>query len=691
MAQQPSPTPTPPKPETKAPADILGRSLTRSITPEQINAGERGGGGGLSRVAEVRAVDEENRTVELAFSSTTPVMRWFGEEVLSHDPDAVDLTRLNNGGALLMDHDWRDQVGVVESARIDDDSVGRAVVRFGRSARAQEVFQDVADGIRTHVSVGYTVQKIEEEEREGRANLVTVTRWGPFEISLVAVPADQSVGVGRALENPPEVAPRTAGQGDGENVAGADGPPPAGQREAEMKTIITRAANGDKVRAKVDENGEIVEVLEVLERAAVNEAAILQRGRDQEATRVRELTELGRQYDAADLAAQMITGGNGVDDMERALLDHLHQRSEETRQLSERSAIGLNDGEADTFSFRRAIRALANPTDRSAQEAASFEYEVSDAAADAQGRDAQGIMIPMDVLLRAPLNTGTGGATPADTGGNAIANPLLTQSFIQLLRNRAILLQLATPLMGLVGNPDIPTQESGAQGYWIGEDDEAQEDILGLGQRQFSPKTVAAYSEITRRSLKQGSLDFEALTRADLANALGLTLDKAGFYAPGTGDEPLGIAHTDGVNVVDFGGADSGGGSAMPSWEEIIAMESDISAANADVNGMAYVQNAKMRGHYKSTKKFVGSDSKTIWEDGGTVNGYRAEITNQINDGDVFHGDFSNVLVGMWGGLDLTVDPYTHSRRGRLRIVAMQDVDFVLRHPAGLCYGTDAS
>ncbi|WP_052249082.1 phage major capsid protein [Leisingera sp. ANG-Vp] len=583
MAKQPIQKPEPPvkgpTKEVRTAADLIGRSLTRALTAEQINA--RGEGGGLRRMGEVREIDEGKRTVELAFSSTQPVRRWFGEEVLSHDASAVNLERLNDGGALLLSHDWDDQIGVVESARVDGDGVGRAVVRFGQSARAQEIFQDVADGIRRHVSVGYKVHTIKEEIREGQPNLVTVTRWEPFEISIVAVPADPSVGVGREMEIPPEGGETAGGQTAGEDAGAGDQSAGNQQRDNKMHEIITRDAQGNKVRAQVDENGDIVKVLEVLERTdggagggassggdggGQSEVALVERGREQERTRVRELNELGAEYGAPELAQRMIAEGRGVQEMRDGLLDHLHQRSIENRQITERSGIGLTDGEADQFSFLRAIRALANPADRAAQEAAAFEFEASDAAAEALGRDAQGIMVPTDVLMRAPLNTGSGGATPADTGGNAIANPLLTQSFIQMLRNRTILLQLATPLMGLVGNPDIPTQEGGATGYWIGEDDEATEDLLSLGQRQFSPKTVAAYSEITRRTLKQSSLDMEALVRSDLALALGTSLDYDGFYGPGTGDRPLGIANTNGVNVVDFGGAGLGGGAAVPAW-----------------------------------------------------------------------------------------------------------------------------
>ncbi|MFT6460475.1 HK97 family phage prohead protease, partial [Pseudophaeobacter arcticus] len=240
--------------ETATTKELIGRSLTRSITAEQINAEQSGGRRGLLRTVEVGAVDVEARTVELAFSSTTPVSRWFGEEVLSHKKKSVKLSRLNDGGAVLVGHDWDDQVGVVEKAWVDDEQVGRALVRFGNSARAQEIFQDIVDGIRRHVSVGYTVSKVEEEVREGQPNLVTMTEWEPYEISIVSVPADQNVGVGREMENPPEGGGEPAGQTVGEGT-GADGlPAETGQRTQEMKIIITRDADGNLVRAKVDDD-----------------------------------------------------------------------------------------------------------------------------------------------------------------------------------------------------------------------------------------------------------------------------------------------------------------------------------------------------------------------------------------------------------------------------------------------------
>ncbi len=116
-------------------------------------------------------------------------------------------------------------------------------------------------------------------------------------------------------------------------------------------------------------------------------------------------------------------------------------------------------------------------------------------------------------------------------------------------------------------------------------------------------------------------------------------------------------------------------------------METEIAADNADIGSMVYLLNAKGRGHYKTTQKFEGTNGSPIWEGGNTVNGYGTNISNQIVDGDYWFGVWSELLIGMWGGLDLTVDPFTHSSKGRLRIVAFQDADVAVRHAAAFCLG----
>lgn len=643
-------------------------NMTRAITVEQINA--KHDGRAYTRQAEIRNVDLDARTVELAFSSEHPVPRWFGDEILDHSDGSMRTERLSDGGALLVNHDWDDQVGVVLSVTVSSDRRGRALVRFGKSARASEILQDVADGIRRHVSVGYSINKVEVTERNGMPDLVRVIDWEPYEISIVPVPADPTVGVGRSAETSPELSdPKKLNtKRNHEEVL-------------EMEKIL-RDAKGNLVRAKVDEQGNIVTVLEVIERAGDAERSALATGQNSERSRVNTLIQLGDQYGEMDLARKMVAEGKTPEDMRAALLDKVAARGQAMSD-SDSASIGLTDREVRQYSILNVVRALSDPTNKKLQEAAAFEFEASRAAAERAGKEPQGVMIPADVLRRA-LNTSTTGTAAGDTGGNAVATNLMASSFIDILRNRSVAMQLGRSMGGLVGNIDIPRQSAGASGYWIGEDEEASEDVLEMDQIALSPKTVAAFSEITRRLMMQSSLDVEALVRADLAAALALTIDKAVFYGTGTANQPRGIANYSGINGVNFGAA---GANADPTWANIVGLESAIAADNADVNSMAYVLNASMRGALKTTEKFSGTNGAPIWEQGNTVNGYRAEVTNQVESKDIFLGNFADLLIGMWGGLDLTVDPYSNSTRGRVRIVAMQDVDVQLRRVESFALG----
>ncbi|UIT42761.1 HK97 family phage prohead protease [Xylella fastidiosa] len=148
-------------------------------------------GGTQYRHADVLSIDEPSRTLELAFSSeAAEVQTWSGVEILGHRPGEVRLHRLGDSAALLLDHNPRDQIGVVQSASIDRDQRGRAIVRFGRSPRAEEILRDVLDGIRKHVSVGYLVHQVEVIGQRDAGPLYRATDWEPIEISIVSIPAD---------------------------------------------------------------------------------------------------------------------------------------------------------------------------------------------------------------------------------------------------------------------------------------------------------------------------------------------------------------------------------------------------------------------------------------------------------------------------------------------------------------------
>lgn len=625
---------------------IIGAYMTRAVTAAQINERMTAAPAEFRHIGVVREIDLSSRTVDLAFSSEMPVERYFGDEILDHSAGAIRLDRLQGGAALLVNHDWDDQVGVVESVEIGADRRGRAKVRFGRSARADEILQDVSDGIRRHVSFGYIIHKIEVETRTGAPDLVRVTDWEPYEISLVSVPADPTVGVGRSREIAPEETPTPTGQ-----------------------IAETRAAPATPQTGTPD----MTETIENIDGTAAERA------------RVNTILALGRQFDAATLAETAVRDGQTVDAFRSALLDAMNT-VRGGRALTEGTAagsqIGLTDRETRNYSFLRLFRALANPADQTLQRAAAFEFECAAAAAERSQRSPKGLLVPADVLVRA-INTSTSGSGAGDTGGYLVANDLMSQSFVEMLRNRTTLMGLSTAMGGLVGNIDIPTQAGGSSGYWLGEDDEATLSAMEFDQFSLSPKTVAGMTELTRRMLMQSSLDVEALARRDLATALAQAIDYAGFYGSGSSNQPLGIMNVSGINSVTFAAAN-------PTYAETVQMETEIAADNADAGSMAYVANARMRGHWKTTQKFASTDGSPVWETGDTVNGYATEITNQIANGDVLFGNFADHLIGMWGGLDVIVDTSTHSARGRVRIVMMQDVDMAVRRKQSFCVGRDA-
>ncbi len=600
-------------------------------------------------------IDAEKRTIELAFSSDIEVeMGRFTLERLSHAPGAVSLKRLNEGAPLLFNHDPNKVIGKVENARIDADGKGRAVVRFSRSRAADEVWQDVQDGILSNVSVGYRVKDTKlVEERDGMDVYETVS-WEPFEISIVSVPADISVGVGRSMDNDTEATPAapdsTAEVKDEQTLAREL--PPQSEPSPSQTPIITME----------------------------NPTPSADAGLTAERSRSEQILLAGEKFNAQALASEFVRSGKSVGEFKSALLEEVTKRNASVSKESNAN-IGLSDKEARAFSLTKLFRALSDPQNAAARSEAGFELEVCGAAADKAGRAVRGTLIPHDVLsVRSDIisNTKSGAGYTGD-GKNTVATNLLSGSFIDALRNRAVLLQRATMLGGLVGNVDIPKQTSKTNASWIGEDDSAPQTDINFGLVSLRPKTLAAKSAITRRLLSQSSLGVEALVRDNLARDMALAIDYAGFYGDGTLNAPVGIKATLGAAAVTFAGAN-------PTFAELVAMETAVATANADIGAMAYISNAGFRGYAKTALKFSGV-SGTIWEQGDSVNGYSALTTNQVAAGDVFFGNFADLLVGMWGGLEVTVDPFSGSDKGQLKIVVMQDVDFAVRRTESFVYG----
>lgn len=145
-------------------------------------------------------IDRESRTAEFSLSSETQVERYFGIEVLDHSPSSIRLDRFQGGAAWLVNHDTNDQVGRIVQSEVKAKRL-RVTVKFSRSPRGEEIFQDIEDEIRVLVSVGYRIHEVKATKQKGGVELVRVVDWEPYEGSTVAIPADASVGFGRSLQN----------------------------------------------------------------------------------------------------------------------------------------------------------------------------------------------------------------------------------------------------------------------------------------------------------------------------------------------------------------------------------------------------------------------------------------------------------------------------------------------------------
>ena len=583
---------------------------------------------------EEKAIDEDTRRVRIAVSSEEPVRRSFGNEILDHSEKSIDLSFLNSGRAPLLDgHDPNRQIGVVENVSLDTDRRLRAVVRFSRNGLGKEVFEDVVDGIKANISVGYEVSRMVHEGDEN----YRVVDWAPREVSVVSIPADTTVGMGRSKSQ-------------------SETPETETQIEERKDDMSEEKFDIDAVKAEVRE-------------------ATAKEVRENTAKEVARIYELGARHQQSELASKAVNDGKSLDEFRGELLEVIGNKPLENTE------IGLNEKEVRQFSVMKAIRALANPADAKAQAEARFEMEASEAAQRATGMSARGIMLPADVLRgwnQRDLNS--------SDDSTLIAEDYRGGDFIDVLRNASSVMQAgATTLQGLQGNVVIPKKTAASSAGWIAtEGGAASESEATFGSVTMAPKVLGAFTDMTRIMLQQSSLDVENLVRADLAAGIATTIDLGALQGSGSSGQPTGVKNTSGINnPTDFAAAN-------PTFAEVVAMETAVAEDNALTGSLAYILPASMYGALKTATKDSGSGQFVVEPD-GNINGYRAIVSNQVTAGDLYFGNFADLLVGFYGGLDLTVDTAALATSGGIRVIALQTMDVAVRHAVSFAVNNDGS
>ncbi len=672
----------------------LGKQENKAFTGELCYRSQL-----IERAHDGGELDKEGR-MAVSLSSETPVPRWDGDEILDHSADAVDMTRAKAGLPLLLDHSTGKQVGRLEDITLDEKAGKlRAMMRFSKSAAGQEVKQDVVDGIRQEVSIGYVPQERVLEHEDENGATYRVTRWMPMEGSLTAVPADHTVGVGRS-------AARAAASPEPEPAPG----------EPTMTAVATDPA---------------------AEAAKLAELRAGERRRMQE---ILDTVETAKRHGIAMKAEEWINSDKTADDARKHLFAEFQKRAKENPEgitsAGTMDGLGLTAREKKHFSLSRLIAAqaakqLGREGDPKDIAAAGFEYEVCgelERRVRNGGREPKGLCVPLDVgitrtrdavafrrdpeafvlaqkvdalMTRAGLSTNVAGA------GQELRF-IEPGSFIELLRNSTKVMQMgATFLPGLQGNIAFPRQITAGTASWAAENPGADvaDSNFTLNQLTISPHELLSSTSYSRQLLVQAVVDVDQLVRQDLTLITAIEIDRAAINGSGASNQPTGILNVAGVGLVALGT-----NGAQPIWDNFVDLERTVEAANALRGTLGYLTTPGIKARMKKVAQISGTTGIPVWsyetspltgQREGEVNGYRAEastnVPNTLTKGtsvSVCHaalfGNWQEVLIGQWLAIELIVDPYRLKKQGMIEVTSIAMVDIGLRHAASMAVIVDA-
>jgi HK97 family phage major capsid protein len=642
---------------------------------------------------------EDTRKRKISFSSEYPYERWFGTEILDHKSSSIRMDFMKSGRApLLMSHDQRLVIGVVESASIDSkEKMGRAEVRFSRSAFAEEKLRDVDDGILVNVSTGYRVHELVlEKMSDTEGDTYRVTDWEPLEASLVGIPADPTVGVGRAREveayteavkqgfaTLTDVIAQTA---NGGREVAAPAPPEisAIPDSSPAAVAVTR-----KEPSMADENAAAGTNAETKVTAVQAEKqrrdaiiAVCKSNKIDSRTEAQWIADGERFEDTLDAKGNVVRKG-----IASQLLDVMEERGKTKPGVA--ASLGLSGSETNRYSLIRAIRALKFPTPANLA-AAGFEIECSRAVGQKLNRgDTGSIFLPSEVLTRSmdPNVMDRAMATTPGSKGGYVVN-VTNMGFIDILRNRSFAMKMGSrQLSGLDGNVTFARQTGKQSVTWQGgEGTSTSAADQALGQLSMTPKTAICVTDVSEQLLRQATPSAEQFIMADLAAVIAIDgVDNAVINGTG-GAQPLGIKNTTGVTANQD--------AASATYAKILAFVSAAGTNNAIRGNPGWVTNTAGAAKLMQVQRFTSTDTP-VWTGNmldGQLVGFNAMSTEQVASGGLIFGSWDEVVIGDWGVLELSTDNGgTRFNQAQVGIRALWMVDVLVRYPQAFICSTNLS
>lgn len=595
---------------------------------------------------ELRAADGLTR-LKLSASSEAPVERWFGTEILSHEPGAMNADRLKRGAVpLLFNHNWDDPIGMVDAAQMRDRRL-LADAHLFDTARAREVAQMIDGGLR-NVSIGYQLNELEDQGD----NVYVARSWDLLEVSVVTVPADPSIGIGRNAD--------------------ADSKPVV--ITTKSAAVAARSTNGESMSESTNAAAGAIADVQVRDNAATQpvpgkSADKLESERKTAIVNLCRANKLDERFER-----HWIETGASLNTVADEMVNIMAERSKLEPQSP--AMLGMEAKEVRRYSLVRALRATLSNNWKDA----GLELEAHKAIMARTGRQPKGstsFYVPLDIQRRDMTVAGVSGSNYLVSTDN------LSGSFIELLRNESVSMAMGvTRLSGLVGNVTIPKQTAASTAYWLSDETtQITESQPTIGQVTLTPKNVAALTEISHLLISQSDPSVENLVLRDLARVVALAVDVAVLRGSGNSGQPQGIVGTSGVGSVS--------GSSL-GYAGILEFQSDVAANNALLPGSGYVTTPAIAADMMQTARFSNTDTP-VWEGNilrGAMAGFPAMSSNQMASATMLFGSWPSVLLGEWGVLELMTNPYSDFTRGLSAIRAWYTCDVAMRHPGAFSYAS---
>ena len=623
---------------------------------------------------EARGTDE---TIPVVVSSDAVVEMHDGPEILVHTNESIDMQRAPL--PIIASH-MRGQVniGVIDNLVVSGGKL-RGTARFGSRQEAADYKADVLNRIIRSVSVGYA--RVKATVRND--GVLITSRWMPTHTALVAEPADINAGFFRSLEAMPafeidssgsaerasatSVDKRAAVSGPGETTVSLTAAPQQSTEPA-AQAVITRSHQ--MAENQIAAGQPAAEPVVQLTADYSNRPTAIQVERERRQA-VQEMCKASNIDPRTE--ERWIMEGTPLNKVASEVLEVIEERSKS--KPTSAAELGLSRKDQSAYSMFKVMRMLSaqngGDTQRYTAEAA-YEIECSRSVAKQLGRQPDGIFVPADILRRpaARALTSTGGSA----GGYLVDTE--NMGFIDILRNRSVLSQMgARTLSGLQGNVSIPRQSgAGTMAWQAGETTAATAADQALGQYSLTPKTAIAVTEVGRTLMMQSSPSAESMVTADLARIVALGVDLAGLTGTG-GAQPIGIENTPGVTT--------GQTATNATYALMLAFQGVAAAANAILGGPGYVTTPAVAAILMAKSRFANTDTP-LWDGSisdGQLCGQRAMSSNQVTAGHCIFGSWNEMIIGEWGVLELTMNPYQSFNAGVVAVRAMYTVDILVRYP----------